>query len=211
MSGNIGNIPVEKGIAKKGRPRKFDADLVMDEALHLFWKRGFSNTTTRDLEAGLGINQSSLYNEFGSKQALLESALVRYEELTNDALLSPMLTEANGLIAAKQFFRDLARWVTHDGKHGCMLINMMAEDGASTDSIRKRTRKYRLVVRNALKESLERAVAGGYAKPADCDQQADLLLGLVLGFNIAARGGASERELKRLLDAVDVQISSWQT
>ena len=197
----------------RGRPRKFDAEVVMDKALNLFWKNGFSNTTTRDLEVGLGINQSSLYNQFGSKQALLDGALARYEELTDAALLKPMHSEKNGLQAIRIFFRELASWVTRDGKRGCMLINMMAEDGASTDSIRKRTRKYRLLVRNTFKECLQRAVDDGFATPADpadCEQRADLLLGLVLGFNIAARGGASERELKKLLDAVDAYISAWQ-
>ena len=35
--------------------------------MHAFWRSGFSGTTTRDLEAALDINASSLYNAFGSK------------------------------------------------------------------------------------------------------------------------------------------------
>lgn len=193
-----------------GRPRRFDAKVVLDAALELFWKRGYNTTTTRDLEIGLGLSQSSLYNEFGSKQALLEAALDRYEALTNQALLTPLEGAEQGLTAIEQFFSNLAHWVTHDGRRGCMLINMMAEDGAATAAITRRTRRYRNRVKSALKECLEQAAQTGESTAVDIDERADLLLGLVLGFNIAARGGASSAELEALLSAVRRQVNSWR-
>ena len=192
------------------RPRSFDPAAVLDAALELFWKRGYFSTTTRELETYLGVNQSSLYNVFGSKQALLDAALDRYEALTTGALLSPLERAELGLPAIETFFSDLARWVTRDGRRGCMLINMMAEDGIATESISKRTRNYRERVKSALKDSLQRAADRGEMEPDDIDERAHLLLGLVLGFNIAARGGASTYELKALSCAVDAQVSAWR-
>ena len=194
-----------------GRPRGFDTDAVLDRALELFWKRGFYTTTTRDLEASLGLSQSSLYHEFGSKQALLEAALDRYEVITSDALLTPLEHSPAGLRGIEHFFTDLAHWVTHDGRRGCMLINMMAEDGTATGSIKRRTRNYRQRVKLALRDTLQRAVDSGEAQTGNVDERANLLLALVLGFNIAARGGASAHELKALLGAVSVQVNSWHS
>ena len=91
-----------------------------------------------------------------------------------------------------------------------MLINMMAEDGIATESIRRRTRNYRKRVNTALRDSLQRAADKGQVESDDIAERANLMLGLVLGFNIAARGGASARELKALLGAVDTQIDSWR-
>ena len=91
-----------------------------------------------------------------------------------------------------------------------MLINMMAEDGAATAVITQRTRRYRNRVKSGLKECLKRASRKGELSAVDIDEHADLLLGLVLGFNIAARGGASAVELKALLNAVQRQVSSWR-
>ncbi len=193
-----------------GRPRNFDTRAVLDSTLELFWKRGYYATTTRDLEKALGLSQSSLYNEFGSKQALLDAALDRYEGLTTEALLAPLEGSGHGLAAVETFFTDLAHWVTHDGRRGCMLINMMAEDGAATASIKRRTRGYRKRVKEALKNCLQRAVDSGEALGGDADERANLLLGLVLGFNIAARGGASRAELDGLLGAVNTQVASWR-
>ncbi len=91
-----------------------------------------------------------------------------------------------------------------------MLINMMAEDGTTTESIRRRTRSYRNRVRSALRDCLDRAAECGEALAGDVDERANLLLGLVLGFNIAARGGASRAELKGLLGAVNAQVEAWR-
>ena len=49
-----------------GRPRSFDEQDIVDQALNVFWTYGGANTTTRILERELGITQSSIYNAFGS-------------------------------------------------------------------------------------------------------------------------------------------------
>lgn len=193
-----------------GRPRAFDTDTVLDEALELFWKRGYRTTTTRDLESALGLKQSSIYNAFGSKQDLLELALDRYETITSEALLEPLEQSKDGLVAIDDFFVGLARWVTHKGRRGCMLINMMAEDGDATASITERSRAYRNAVRTALRNALGRAVQTDGIQNTALEERADLLIGMVLGLNIAARGGAGVAELGCLLDAVRMEVRSWR-
>lgn len=193
-----------------GRPRGFDPDVVLDAALELFWKHGYRTTPTRELETALGLSQSSIYNTFGSKQNLLEAALDRYEALTDRELLQPLERAKTGLAAVDTFFVNLCHWVTHEGRRGCMLINMMAEDGGETDAITRRTRIYRMRVRDALCKSVARARSEGETRDIDPGDCANLLLGLVLGFNIAARGGASDVELATLLDAVRAQIRGWR-
>ncbi|MCZ6770432.1 MAG: helix-turn-helix domain containing protein [Proteobacteria bacterium] len=193
-----------------GRPREFDSDVVLDAALELFWKQGYRTTATRKLETALGISQSSIYNTFGSKANLLEAALDRYEALTDKELLQPLERSEAGLAAIETFFVNLGHWVTHEGRRGCMLINMMAEDGGETDAITQRARIYRMRVREALCKSVDRARNEGETRDIDPGGCADLLLGLVLGLNIAARGGASDVELAKLLDAVRAQIRGWR-
>ncbi len=193
------------------RPRSFDEDEVLDQALELFWKRGYQATTTRDLEAALGLSQSSIYNAFGSKQALLHAALDRYEARIDADLVRPLARSDLGLDAVDAFFADLGHWVTHDGRSGCMVINLMAEDGGATPEIRQRTRRYRRRVRGALLAALARAAAREEIDAADAEARADLLMGAVLGLNIAARGGASVAELESLLAGTRRQIAQWRS
>ena len=201
----------ETGARTAGRPRSFETEQVLDAALELFWQRGYRATTTRELEASLGLRQSSLYNAFGSKRDLLAATLDRYEALTAKELLEPLAGAPDGIGAIERFLARLGRWVTRGGRRGCLLINMMAEDGGATEELKLRTRAYRRRVRVALREALSRAATRGETSAADLESRADLLLGLVLGYNVAARGGASRGELGRMLAAARGQLASWKT
>ncbi len=202
---------VTMGTTTAGRPRAFDEGEVLDRAVSLFWRRGYRTTTTRDLEAALGIRQSSLYNTFGSKRALFSAALDRYESMTSASLLEPLETSAEGLGALHRFFDDLALWVTADGRGGCMIINLMAEDGGESGEIAARTAAYRARVRASLTAALRRAGALGETSATPVETRADLLFGSVLGINIAARGGAASGELQALLAAAHYVVDSWRT
>ena len=192
-----------------GRPRRFDYDNVINLALELFWKQGFANTTTRDLEYHLSLNQSSIYNSFGSKEQLFEKVLDRYQDASTQALLKPMEDTDDSLQALQEFFRSLKNWVTSDGRRGCLLINMMAEDGGENGAMSARTTAYRLHVKQVLKKAIIKAIDQGKMMSGDAEVRATILLGLALGINITARGGAPEEELNTLLYAVSSQIQSW--
>lgn len=193
-----------------GRPKNFDTESVLEKALELFWRQGYHATTTRELEAKLGLKQSSIYNAFGSKRGLLDAALDRYEAITDKELLRPLEQSEEGLAAIDTFFIALYHWITHKGRRGCMLINMMAEDGGETKAISKRTRHYRNRVRTAFHKTLMRSCTQGETTKVGLESRADLLVSLVLGLNIAARGGLPKAELERLLDAARAQIRSWR-
>lgn len=202
---------VTMGTTTAGRPRAFDEGEVLDRAVSLFWRRGYRTTTTRDLEAALGIRQSSLYNAFGSKHGLFSAALDRYESMTSSTLLEPLEASAEGLAAIHRFFDDLALWVSADGRGGCMIINLMAEDGGESGEIAARTAAYRARVRASLAYALRRAGALDETLATAIETRADLLFGSVLGINIAARGGAASDELGALVAATHYLVDSWRT
>lgn len=194
-----------------GRPRTFDEAEVLDRAVDLFWSSGYRNTTTRQLVAALGISQSSLYNAFGSKHGLMQAALDRYESMTATALLEPLERADHGLDAIANFFDSLARWVEGEGRGGCMIINLMAEEGSENTELTARTTAYRVRVRDAIRDALSKAVDARETTPDHVELRADLLFGEVLGINIAARGGASSGEVHRLVAGAHHLIASWQS
>ena len=52
---------------KRGRPRQFDEDAVIDAMIELFWRQGFNATSLDDIAAATGLNRPSLYRAFGNK------------------------------------------------------------------------------------------------------------------------------------------------
>ena len=188
-----------------GRPRSFETHQVLDAALEVFWLKGYRETSTRDLEARLGISQSSIYNAFGSKLGLLEAALDRYERRISDALVTPLEGSPDGVAALDRFFAALADWITTDGRRGCMILNLMAES-ADEPEIGHRTRAYRQRLRAAFRRALEGEPG---IDPTSVDIRTELLMTAVLGLNIAARSGASPDELQTSVNAVRQLLHDW--
>src|SRR5476649_638993 len=58
-------------MAQMGRPRNFDREQAVEQAMHLFWQHGYDATSLAQLKAGLGggISAPSLCAAFGSKEA----------------------------------------------------------------------------------------------------------------------------------------------
>lgn len=63
---------------KRGRPRAFDPDVVLETVLEMFWMRGFANTSLDDISAATGVSRPSLAATFGDKEALYLKAMERY-------------------------------------------------------------------------------------------------------------------------------------
>jgi AcrR family transcriptional regulator len=60
------------------RPREFDHDDVLRVAFEQFWRKGVRGTSLSDIARDAGVQRGSLYNAFGSKEALFLSAYERY-------------------------------------------------------------------------------------------------------------------------------------
>jgi TetR/AcrR family transcriptional regulator, transcriptional repressor for nem operon len=60
------------------RPREFDHDDVLRIAFDQFWRKGVRGTSLSDIAREAGVQRGSLYNAYGSKEALFLTAYERY-------------------------------------------------------------------------------------------------------------------------------------
>ena len=186
-----------------GRPRSFDEAEVLDLAVDVFWRRGTTMTTTRVLEQELALSQSSIYNAFGTKAELLGLALDRYLERIDAEIVSPLDGADAGLDVLLAFVDDLFEWISDDHRRGCLMLNLLAEQGDNDAVLVERARQYRDRLRLAFRAVLTEVA------PQHAAYRSELVLGTVMGLNIAARGGATIAELAALADALRAQIRAW--
>ena len=73
-----------------GRKKSYDRDVLVRKAMEIFRDHGFAGTSAEMLVEGLGVNRYSLYAEFGSKQALFNAALQRYDEEVLERNFGPL-------------------------------------------------------------------------------------------------------------------------
>ncbi len=194
----------------RGRPRAFNTDRVLDDAMELFWRRGYRATTTRDLETTLGVTQSSLYNAFGSKADLLDRALERYQTRLDQELLGPLRAGPGGLDAVDAFLAGLAAWLVADGTRGCLIGRLMSESGPPEAVVTRRLAAYRRDLRGALGATLARAAEAGEIPGCSVDARVSLLVGTVLGLNLAVQAGFGPSEVEAIAAGARAEVARWR-
>ena len=105
-----------------GRPRAFDRDQALDQALHVFWDKGYEGTSIADLTGAMGINPPSLYAAFGNKEALFRAALDRYEDF-HDQIMEEAFAAPTAREAMTRLLEGTAdRLSDKDKPKGCLMV-----------------------------------------------------------------------------------------
>lgn len=152
-------------MATMGRPRNFDRDQAVDQALHLFWQYGYDATSLAQLKAGLGggISAPSFYAAFGSKEALFDECVQRYlatyaqvTECLWDETLPPRQ-------AVETALRQSARMQCEDGHpKGCMVaLGVMSAPSPENARVADALTQSRARTRAGIVACIERAVNAG--------------------------------------------------
>ncbi len=111
------------------RPRTYDADAVLNGAMHCFRANGFHSASIKDLEAATGLTSGSLYNAYGDKEGLFRAAMTHYLK----TIIAPRLAEHAGpdadLDRLERLYLSILDLPYADG-NGCLVINSAVEFGA---------------------------------------------------------------------------------
>lgn len=109
-------------MAYMGRLKNFNREDVLDEAIQLFWKKGYADTSLSDLEKATGVNKSGLYSEFKDKDDIFIESLKRYRE--SHPGYKQLLVEPLGWKNIENFFKST---MACKGQKGCFLANTTRE------------------------------------------------------------------------------------
>ncbi|WP_159839833.1 TetR/AcrR family transcriptional regulator [Nocardia sp. CY41] len=172
-----------------GRPRNFDADTVVERAMETFWTHGYANTSPAQLAEATGIGKGSLYHAFGSKRALFDRALDRYDrlgiELAADVLTRPGSTRdcvadfLRGMVDA-----DLVQPV----RRGCLAVNTAMELAGHDAEIARAVRTMQDHVMAALEARIDQGRRDGDVRAGtDPREMAEFLMNTIVGLRVMAK------------------------
>lgn len=200
---------VESPTKGRGRPRAFDEDQVLDALVELFWEQGYEAASMTDIVDRAGLNKSSLYNAFGSKDELFFTVLDRYID-GREQMLREALSEG-GIDALVGFFEmQREMMLTEIGAKGCMAVNTSTELGLRDERAVAMSDRYRAMLRDSIHRPLQWSAERGEVDAALVDAYTESLVSAMFGMSVSARAGASQTELEHLLDSLLALVKSWK-
>jgi TetR/AcrR family transcriptional regulator, transcriptional repressor for nem operon len=190
--------PVEGNL----RPREFDHDDVLRIAFDQFWRKGVRGTSLSDIARDAGVQRGSLYNAFGSKEALFLSA---YERYASEYLSSVQKALGSGTSRARlTAFFDLTIRNFRSGSppRGCPttrgLMEVSPVEGEGLDENARQAfadlmARITALVQEALSEGIERGEFEGDPKGAALH-----IVTVTRGLAVLERAFGDESQLRKI-------------
>ncbi len=182
-----------------GRPREFDRERVLDEAMEVFWRHGYEGTTIAQLTAAMGINPPSLYAAFDSKEGLLKAALDHYSakraEFMREVLAAPTARKVVELLLLR--IADLQ--TDPANPPGCLLVAGGLACGAGAENVPFELSSRRAQTEDLLRDRFVRAKnEGDLAAGEDPAALARYLSAVIAGMGVLASSGSDRDELRQV-------------
>ncbi|GGS67362.1 TetR family transcriptional regulator [Planobispora rosea] len=198
-------------MATRGRPRTFDPDTALRQALDLFWERGYEGTSLNDLARATGIASASIYTCFGSKEDLFRKVMALYGATSGEPPRRALREQPTARAAIHAMLRATADEITRPGApHYCMLVLAAPTGAVENHAVREFLAGLRRDQLAAIKDRLARGVADGdlAAPPAGLDAVARYYTTVVQGLSVQARDGATRAELEGVITCA---MAAWDT
>ncbi|WP_205326360.1 TetR/AcrR family transcriptional regulator [Glycomyces sp. YM15] len=172
-----------------GRPKNFEPDVAVAQAMETFWTKGYAGTSPADLAEATGVGKGSLYHAFGSKRELFGKALDLYGQVGSE-MTEAFLNEPGTAKERLRAYLALLVDIDLDGpvRRGCLAASTALElGGKDPEAIRAVQRMTDATIGLFADRIRKGQRDGDVAKEVDADAQAHFLMNTVVGLRVMAQ------------------------
>lgn len=188
-------------MAIRGRPRGFDRDLALQQAMEIFWAKGYDGAQLTDLTAAIGITPPSFYAAFGSKEAAFLEAVDLYIERVASAPMRALEAAPTARDGVRAMLEGSVEVALSNKTGGCLLIlgvvNCLPANQTARDRLLAARRKTMKLIAARLKRG---ARDGDLPRGTDTRRLAAFYHGVMQAVSFQARDGATRKELMALVE-----------
>lgn len=194
------------------RIAKYDREKALDDAVRLFWERGYGGASMKQIEQALDMRPGSLYATFGSKDGLFREALDVYsgriarsmEDAQKDA---PTIME--GLFAYLRFLTDEIT-APDSPARACLVVKTLLEVTAEQQELRDLVNRRLQRLEDYLADLLQQAQARGELQPdVDSRRLARLIQAQIMGLRSLAQRDIDADSVKTLTEDIITALSAF--
>ncbi|MEU8997215.1 TetR/AcrR family transcriptional regulator [Streptomyces caniferus] len=194
--------PAAEAAKRRGRPRSFDRDTALEQAVRSFWELGYEATSISDLTRAMGISAPSLYAAFGDKRALFDEVVAVYKQHYGGFLHRALAEEPTARRGVERGLREAATEYTLPGRpRGCLVVSAALNISPASLEVADSLREMRRATVRQIAGAIRADIASGEL-PGDtaADALAGYIGAVIHGMSQQARDGAQRTELEAVAE-----------
>ncbi|MFC4907407.1 TetR/AcrR family transcriptional regulator [Actinomadura gamaensis] len=174
--------------------KQFDVDTALDQAMRVFWQRGYAEASLDALGAATGLGRGSLYGTFGSKDALFRRCLDRYVSTYGPRFDQALAAHPGDPVRAVEAFFDvvLARIADPSVPAGCLI----AQSAAQAPMLKGDNGAHVRVLLDKQRRRVRAALEGSSADPDVLDELATFVIAVNQSLAVLSRASTPDTELR---------------
>jgi TetR/AcrR family transcriptional repressor of nem operon len=186
----------------RGRPREFEMDEALDQAIRVFCEQGYNATSIGDLIEAMGLASGSIYKAFRDKRAVFLAALDRHIVLRKEQIAAVARTAK----PARERLRDvLAHFVDVskgiEGRRGCLVVGSAVELAILDREVAARVSASIAKNEAFLTELIRQGQAdGSIPAKVDAEATARVMVCLTQGLRVVGKSGRAPQDTAAAVD-----------
>lgn len=186
------------------RPREFELDTALADAMDVFWTHGYEETSLTQLLDGMSLSRGSLYKAFSDKRSLFFAVLNKYEkEAVSPAV--ELLTDVDISDGAKRveiLFDKILDVVKQGDRRGCLLCTAAAGSAPNDTEIADEVQRLLEQMRKGFETAVEQSAEFSNQNAKTKSKIANLLLTQYVGLRVLARSKAQIDMLEQAVESI---------
>lgn len=147
------------------RTRNYSKEEALEKAMHLFWSKGYHDTSMEELVSETGVSRYSFYELFQNKKQLFLEVLDYYYNVYVKDTLAILEKPEAALPALEMFFQAICTRVrSEEGKKGCFVCNTAIELAPHDPEVAARIQGYWEYTTNLICSALQRGQQQGQVR-----------------------------------------------
>ncbi len=185
------------------RPREFEPQAALEQAVHLFWEKGYGETSFDDIVAATNVSRYGLYGVFGNKRDLFRKALQQFFDYFVSTYQAELRKPDASLPEIRGYFEILFK--LGEGVvagRGCLLCNTAIEVAPHDKEIAADVRRIFDNITGVFRNALHNAKTQGEIHPdTQIDDWAVSLTGLIQSSALMVRVGYPRATIRQNVQA----------
>lgn len=182
----------------------FDQNEVLQNAMQVFWDKGYHATSMQDLVDATSLNRSSIYNSFGDKFNLFFLSLKHYQA-SQRRIVNKWLLKSDGPKGAIRLLFEgiLSDIMVKPQTNGCFISNSTTEMANESPEIKLLVQENQRSIEQLFHDLIHEAQQTGQIDPEENAQDlAAYYFSSLQGLRLVGILKSDEKYLRRIIDRI---------